>query len=232
MKVDADLCKELARKLGSSTMLFESEARDAAAQLTAAADLAERTKRDERIHAQERIAVESGWVELDHPAHSTLTEERARKVVREAAIAEIRADPDAGMPFPVADAIATRAAKELAGAVVDQRASRLPSRVLHMLADYKRKLQAEPQILPGYDQTEQEERRRWLAEQIKRIDALFAEQELEVTFDRAAVAVTGKPAAELSERLTIESRSYPSAGYDGSDEVAAIGERDGKDGAR
>lgn len=62
---------------------------------------------------------------------------------------------------------------------VEERSTRLPSAVLHMLADYKRKLEAEPSSLPGYDQTEQEERRRWLADQIGRIERVFADQQLE-----------------------------------------------------
>ena len=41
--------------------------------------------------------------------------ERVRQVVHEITITEIRADPDAGLPFPVADAIANRVAAQLAG---------------------------------------------------------------------------------------------------------------------
>lgn len=80
-----------------------------------------------------------------------------------------------------------------------RREARLPSQVLHMLADYKRKLQAEPSSLPGYDQTEQEERRRWIADQIARIDRLFADQQLETVCGDAPAGDRAQREADLRE---------------------------------
>jgi hypothetical protein len=50
-------------------------------------------------------------------------------------------------------------------------------------------------------------------------------------FDRAAVAITGQPAADLNERLTIESRTYPGpeGRFDVTDQVEQTGSGTRKD---
>lgn len=97
--------------------------------------------------------------------------------------------------------IVARAKPTPSSGKAEDRGTRLPSSVLHMLADYKRKLQAEPSSLPGYDQTEQEERRKWLAEQIGRIDRVFADQQLETVCEVAPAqpALTADEGRALAE---------------------------------
>lgn len=103
--VDPKLCRELAKQCGYHSGLNPTEKRQAGEQLTAAADLAERV----------------------------LTEERIHDVVASAVDDNLPTDMNLEIAVLISEEIATRAAKELAGAVVDpaQRETDLREAVLY-----------------------------------------------------------------------------------------------------
>lgn len=117
-KLDPKLCRRLATHLTEWPVQILDLQREAATQLTAAADLAEKHERDtaalHRDLCAERNAVRA------HLADRTLTEERVREVVKRVLYSAMQADGPTTTEEE-ADAIATSAAKDLSGAVVESR---------------------------------------------------------------------------------------------------------------
>lgn len=179
-------------------------------------------------------------------ARTALTEERAREVVREAAL---HANNPTLVDHETANAIADRAAKELAGSVVDADLGEALDRLHRCIVNDARDWSVSPRdafnyaIAVGWGGAIGEVARvhGWSPDDVAEIERLGAAVARHRTasgqrpwvsldrswpddprahaFDPAAVAVTARPASEPPVRLTIEQRTYPSPGFDMNDAV-------------